>query len=171
MFKLLLLLCIFLLFNAAWIVGRKIYKTQSYLSAQRAEKPEQIASISEHVMTTHEEQVHLVDAYELELFDDVAQLFFQRHVAIQDRAQAEQLQQEILQKMPMQRQYTNSSDGFRGVVDFLEFLPSVTGILCRPLWRVLYACRPFWPRASSGNSYRSFTVRLCLILSAQEACK
>lgn len=102
MFKLLLLLCIFLLFNAAWIVGRKIYKTQSYLSAQRAEKPEQIASISEHVMTTHEEQVHLVDAYELELFDDVAQLFFQRHVAIQDRAQAEQLQQEILQKMPMQ---------------------------------------------------------------------
>src|SRR5690606_2833451 len=61
------------------------------------------------------------------------------------------------------KQYTNSSDGFRGVVDFLEFLPSVTGILCRPLWRVLYACRPFWPRASSGNSYRSFTVRLCLI--------
>ena len=102
MFKLLLLLCIFLLFNAAWIVGRKIYKTQSYLSAQRAEKPEQIASISEHVMTTHEEQVHLVEAYELELFDDVAQLFFQRHVPIQDRAQAEQLQQEILQKMPMQ---------------------------------------------------------------------
>ena len=46
--------------------------------------------------------MHLVDAYELELFDDVAQLFFQRHVAIQDRAQAEQLQQEILQKMPMQ---------------------------------------------------------------------
>ena len=101
MFKLLLLLCIFLLFNAAWIVGRKIYKTQSYLSAQRAEKPEQIASISEHVMTTHEEQVHLVDAYELELFDDVAQLFFQRQVHIENRAQAEQLQQELLQKMPM----------------------------------------------------------------------
>lgn len=43
----------------------------------------------------------MVDAYELELFDDVAQLFFQHQVQIQDRNEAEQLQQELLRKMPM----------------------------------------------------------------------
>lgn len=43
----------------------------------------------------------MVDAYELELFDDVAQLFFQHQVQIQDRSEAEQLQQELLRKMPM----------------------------------------------------------------------
>lgn len=39
----------------------------------------------------------MVDAYELELFDDVAQLFFQHQVQIQDRNEAEQLQ--LLRKM------------------------------------------------------------------------
>src|SRR5690606_36896232 len=48
-----------------------------------------------------QETLHVVDAYELELFDDVAQLFFQHQVQIQDRNEAEQLQQELLRKMPM----------------------------------------------------------------------
>ncbi|PWF32254.1 hypothetical protein DBB30_34470, partial [Yersinia pestis] len=57
--------------------------------------------MTEQEVIEQEQQVHLVDAYELELFDDVAQLFFQRQVHIENRAQAEQLQQELLQKMPM----------------------------------------------------------------------
>ncbi|ECF7045096.1 hypothetical protein ZB76_27840, partial [Salmonella enterica subsp. enterica] len=61
----------------------------------------QISSMTEQEVIEQEQQVHLVDAYELELFDDVAQLFFQRQVHIENRAQAEQLQQELLQKMPM----------------------------------------------------------------------
>jgi len=87
--------------NAAWIVGRKIYKAQRHLVCQRPEKPAQISSMTEQEVIEQEQQVHLVDAYELELFDDVAQLFFQRQVHIENRAQAEQLQQELLQKMPM----------------------------------------------------------------------
>lgn len=101
MLKLLLLLCVLFMLNAAWIVGRKIYKAQRHLVCQRPEKPAQISSMTEQKVIEQEQQVHLVDAYELELFDDVAQLFFQRQVHIENRAQAEQLQQELLQKMPM----------------------------------------------------------------------
>ncbi|WP_216933790.1 MULTISPECIES: hypothetical protein [unclassified Acinetobacter] len=101
MLKLLLLLCVLFILNAAWSVGRKMYKAQRHLARQRSEKPAQISSITEHTVTEQEQQVHQVDAYELELFDDVAQLFFQRQVHIENRTQAEQLQQEVLQKMPM----------------------------------------------------------------------
>ncbi|MGE8538656.1 MAG: hypothetical protein ACN6NI_05180 [Acinetobacter sp.] len=102
MFKLLLLLCIFLILNAVWIVGRKIYKTQRYLARQHPVKPVQVSSITAQDSSQQAEQVHVVDAYELELFDDIAQLFFQRQVLVQNRAQAEQLQQDVLQKMPLQ---------------------------------------------------------------------
>lgn len=102
MFKLLLLLCIFLILNAVWIVGRKIYKTQRYLARQHPVKPVQVSGITAQDSSQQAEQVHVVDAYELELFDDVAQLFFQRQVLVQNRAQAEQLQQDVLQKMPLQ---------------------------------------------------------------------
>ena len=101
MLKLLLLLCVLFILNAAWIVGRKMYKAQRHLAHKCLKKQVQLSSITEQEVIEQEQQVYLVDAYELELFDDVAQLFFQRQVHIGNRAQAEQLQQEVLQKMPM----------------------------------------------------------------------
>ncbi len=47
MLKLLLLLCVLFMLNAAWIVGRKIYKAQRHLVCQRPEKPAQISSMTE----------------------------------------------------------------------------------------------------------------------------
>jgi len=79
----------------------KIYKTQRYVKTKRVEKEDPISSSTEESQPESQETLHVVDAYELELFDDVAQLFFQHQVQIQDRNEAEQLQQELLRKMPM----------------------------------------------------------------------
>jgi len=84
-----------------WFIGMKIYRTQRYVKSKRVEKEVQISSSTEDSESDSQETLHVVDAYELELFDDVAQLFFQHQVQIQDRNGAEQLQQELLRKMPM----------------------------------------------------------------------
>ena len=101
MLKFLLFSCLALIFYASWFVGMKIYKTRCYLNRKHAEKVGPVSSISKQNDSKPEEALHVVDAYELELFDDVAQLFFQHQVQIQDRNAAEQLQQDLLRKMPM----------------------------------------------------------------------
>jgi len=68
----------------------KIYKTQRYVKSKRVEKEDPISSSTEESQSESQETLHVVDAYELELFDDVAQLFFQHQVQIQDRNEAEQ---------------------------------------------------------------------------------
>lgn len=99
--KFLIFSCLVLILYAMWFIGMKIYRTQRYVKSKRVEKEVQISSSTEDSESDSQETLHVVDAYELELFDDVAQLFFQHQVQIQDRNEAEQLQQELLRKMPM----------------------------------------------------------------------
>lgn len=99
--KFLIFSCLALILYAMWFIGMKIYKTQRYVKSKRVEKKGPISSSTEESQPESQETLHVVDAYELELFDDVAQLFFQYQVQIQDRNEAEQLQQELLRKMPM----------------------------------------------------------------------
>lgn len=99
--KFLIFSCLALILYAMWFIGMKIYKTQRHVKSKRVEKEDAISSSTEESDSDPQETLHVVDAYELELFDDVAQLFFQHQVQIQDRSEAEQLQQELLRKMPM----------------------------------------------------------------------
>lgn len=99
--KFLIFSCLALIIYAMWFIGMKIYKTQRYVKSKRVKKADPISSSTEENQSESQETLHVVDAYELELFDDVAQLFFQHQVQIQDRNEAEQLQQELLRKMPM----------------------------------------------------------------------
>ena len=99
--KFLIFSCLAQILYATWFIGMKIYKTQRYVNTKRVEKEDPISSSTEESQPESQETLHVVDAYELELFDDVAQLFFQHQVQIQDRNEAEQLQQELLRKMPM----------------------------------------------------------------------
>lgn len=101
MLKFLLLACVAVLFYALWLIGMKIYITQRHIKALRLQRMAPVSGISVHREPEPQQRVHVVEAYELQLFDDVAQLLFQQQLQIQDRAEAEQLQQELLRKMPM----------------------------------------------------------------------
>lgn len=99
MLKFLLLFCLLLIFYAACQVGLKTYKIRHYRKSKASNTATALAAVplSNYV---RQEMVHVVEAHEQELFDDVASLLFQQKTDLQDPAQAEQLQQRLFYKMP-----------------------------------------------------------------------
>jgi|SRR5690606_3715362 len=105
MIKLLVFICFLIAAHAGWMIGLKIYKT-SHQRKKWLQKLPSFFNSSANVSTTDtEERLRcevVIDAYELQLFDDVARLFFQAAIKVTDREQAQQLQQKWLNRMPMQ---------------------------------------------------------------------
>ncbi|KGT48327.1 MULTISPECIES: hypothetical protein [Acinetobacter] len=102
MVKLLLFICFLIAIYAAWIVFFKMDKARDQLQHWHKKFKSQQDAFEQANPEQRQPREILVDAYELQLFDDVAQLFFKAPVQLMDRQQAEQLQQKWLSKMPMQ---------------------------------------------------------------------
>lgn len=107
MVKVMLVICSVLVMYVAWIIAFKIYKARYH--GQRL-KPEAVPPSSQDqtsISTAQKphELVMTVDAYELELFDDIAKMLFKQPAIITERTHAEGLQQKWLNRMPLQ---TNS---------------------------------------------------------------
>ncbi len=105
MIKLLVFICFLIAAYAGWMIGLKIYRT-SHQRKKWLQKLPAFFNSSANVSTTNIEDrlpcEVVVDAYELQLFDDVAHLFFQTTTKVTEPTQAQQLQQQWLNKMPMQ---------------------------------------------------------------------
>ncbi|ATO19776.1 hypothetical protein BS636_08990 [Acinetobacter sp. LoGeW2-3] len=106
MVKVMFFICSMLVLYAGWMIAFKIYKARYH--GQRL-KPETLLSSQNQAPISAAPKLHelavTVDAYELELFDDIAKMLFKQQAIITERAQAEILQQKWLNRMPLQ---TNS---------------------------------------------------------------
>lgn len=101
MVKLLLMLCVLIVLISAWIIGIKMYKTQNMLKKWRKyQAPEKRASLTETELVREQDSVAEVDAYEQQLFDDIAEIFMSEAVT-HDIADAEQVQAQVFRKMPV----------------------------------------------------------------------
>lgn len=105
MVKLLLMLCVLMVIAAAWMIALKMYKTQKFIQKRNQyQAPAKRASVTEAEPEKRgEEPVQLADAYEQQLFDDIAALLMTAD--LHDRqykfAEAEQLQADVFRKMPV----------------------------------------------------------------------
>lgn len=102
MLKILIILICIILGYAAFILLQKISKAQFHIQKYQAKKswiikPQAITSkaIEDRLIE------RTVDAYELALFDDIAQHFLQQKLRIRDIVHATSIQSEWLNKMPM----------------------------------------------------------------------
>lgn len=102
MVKLLLMLCILIVIAVAWMIGIKIYKTRRMLKQWRKyQAPARGASVTDVQDAAREEETAaVVDAYEQQLFDDIAALFMQEG-QLHALADAEQVQADVFRKMPV----------------------------------------------------------------------
>lgn len=101
MVKLLLMLCVLIVLISAWVIGIKIYKTQNMLKKWRKyQAPEKRANLTEAEPVREEDSVAEVDAYEQQLFDNIAEIFMSETV-MHDIAEAEQVQAQVFRKMPV----------------------------------------------------------------------
>ena len=102
MVKLLLILCIIIILTVAWIIGLKIYKTQKFIQKRRkSQAPDQGASIRDSSYIKNDEIVVVhVDAYEQQLFDDIADLFMEQE-QLYAIDHAEKVEDAGFRKMPV----------------------------------------------------------------------
>ncbi|RKG29897.1 hypothetical protein [Acinetobacter tianfuensis] len=103
MLKFLLLLCFAIVILALWMTVRKIVITQRYAAKfHQAKAPLKKPSVSEQQPEREIElESCIVDEYEQQLFDDIAALFFQQDHIVKSAEAAVELQEKILQKMPV----------------------------------------------------------------------
>ena len=96
-----LLLGIFLsvLFFGIYLVLKKIALAQYYIAKRRRKKEKKKPAISRHIKQTYL-VVNDIEAYEKQLFDDVAMIFMQRPPYSLDLEDAHEIQDEVLRKMP-----------------------------------------------------------------------
>lgn len=102
MLKILIILISIVFGYAAFILLKKISKAQFYIQKYHAKKS-WTANQPAITPKTIEDRLseRTVDAYELELFDDIAQHFLQQKLRISDISHAACIQSEWLNKMPM----------------------------------------------------------------------
>lgn len=102
MVKLLLMLCVVIVITVAWVIGFKIYKTHKMSQKWRKyQAPEKRASVTDTAAAERGgDAVAVVDAYEQQLFDDIAALFMEGG-EWHDIADAAQVQAEVFRKMPV----------------------------------------------------------------------
>ena len=106
MLKILLGLCLFLGLIVLWKIFFKIQTnqhTQQFRIKQLADliKPD---ATSEQSLSTPKARVDEVEEYEQQLFDDVCQIFFERHLTERNLSQAIVVQEGILKKLPAKAQ-------------------------------------------------------------------
>ena len=105
MVNFLIVLCILIALSAAGIVVKKILKTekyrQKYTRYQAPEKSNSISLASNDDAIRQVDQVIEVDEYEQQLFDDIAEIFFQQQYKLDSLQAAEQLQEVFLRRMPV----------------------------------------------------------------------
>ncbi|NNH39709.1 hypothetical protein [Acinetobacter terrae] len=106
MIKILLWLCLFILFIGLWKVIFKFQINQHFQQfkiKQLADLDKQ-ASISTKPLSAQEARIDEVEEYEQQLFDDVCQIFFERELAERNLSQAIVVQEGVLRKMPAKTQ-------------------------------------------------------------------
>lgn len=104
MVKFLIFIVFIIIFFAMWNILCKIrinraFKRSYYKKLSLVKSP-----LTKEVTTSTEEIIGEVDAYEQQLFDDVAQLLFdaKKHEILKE--QATSIQEDVLKKMPIQTQ-------------------------------------------------------------------
>ena len=106
MIKILLWLCLFIVFIGLWKVIFKFQINQHFQQfkiKQLADLDKQ-ASISTKPLSAQEARIDEVEEYEQQLFDDVCQIFFERELAERNLSQAIVVQEDVLRKMPAKTQ-------------------------------------------------------------------
>ena len=105
MVNFLIVMCILIALSAAGIVVKKIIKTekyrQKYTRYQAPKKSKNISLASNDDAIRDVDQVIEVDEYEQQLFDDIAEIFFQQQYKLDSLQAAEQLQEVFLRRMPV----------------------------------------------------------------------
>ncbi|MDN5511616.1 hypothetical protein [Acinetobacter sp.] len=106
MLKILLGLCLFLGLIVLWKIFFKIQinqHTQQFRIKQLTDliKPDATSAQS---LSTPKARVDEVEEYEQQLFDDVCQIFFERHLTERNLSQAIVVQEGILKKLPAKAQ-------------------------------------------------------------------
>ena len=103
MLILLLAICLLLSLYVAWMIASKIQITQYYRQLLNQRKLKKPAIRPKRDEPAHE-RLLLIEEYEQQLFDDAASLFIKEpHPSIQS-TEAEQLEAELLKKMPAKTQ-------------------------------------------------------------------
>lgn len=102
MLKLLLWICFLIMLNVVWMVLKKVAKKQRYLKRLTLyQAPEKKPCVTQQC-TAHELPIaHVVDEYEQQLFDDVADIFCESTHKVSNADEAKILQADILRKMPV----------------------------------------------------------------------
>lgn len=102
MVKLLLVLCVVIVVTVTWIIAFKVYKVQKFRQKHsKYQAPDKPASVSEsEYIKSDETLVFLVDAYEQQLFDNIAELFMQEGLRYEIE-QAKSVQDKVFRKMPV----------------------------------------------------------------------
>ncbi|WP_180048766.1 hypothetical protein [Acinetobacter sp. YH12144] len=105
MVNFLIVMCILIALSAAGIVVKKIIKTekyrQKYTRYQAPKKSKSISLASNDDAIRDVDHVIEVDEYEQQLFDDIAEIFFQQQYKLDSLQVAEQLQEVFLRRMPV----------------------------------------------------------------------
>ncbi|OAL78600.1 hypothetical protein AY606_09325 [Acinetobacter sp. SFB] len=106
MVKILLWLSLFIAFIGLWKVIFKFQINQHFqqFKIKQLADLDKTASTSTKPLSTQEARVDEVEEYEQQLFDDVCQIFFERHLSERNLSQAIVVQEEVLRKMPAKTQ-------------------------------------------------------------------
>lgn len=106
MIKILLWLCLFIVFIGLWKVIFKFQINQHFqqFKIKQLADLDKTASISTKPLSAHEARIDEVEEYEQQLFDNVCQIFFERELAERNLSQAIVVQEDVLRKMPAKTQ-------------------------------------------------------------------
>lgn len=106
MIKILLWLCLFIVFIGLWKVIFKFQINQHFqqFKIKQLADLDKTASISTKPLSAQEARIDEVEEYEQQLFDDVCQIFFERELAERNLSQAIVVQEGVLRKMPAKTQ-------------------------------------------------------------------
>jgi hypothetical protein len=100
MFKIIVLFVLGMVLTAAWQIFKKMRKTQKYRTQYLAKTQTQNLVVDDPALDQVEGLVIEIEYYEQVLFDDAAQLFFEQNIHIRDLQRAEEIQHNLLKKLP-----------------------------------------------------------------------
>ncbi|MHA3890810.1 hypothetical protein [Acinetobacter sp. GXMZU3951] len=100
MFKIIVLFVLGMVLTAAWQIFKKMRKTQKYRTQYLAKTQTQNLMVDDPALDQVEGLVIEIEYYEQVLFDDAAQLFFEQNIHIRDLQRAEEIQHNLLKKLP-----------------------------------------------------------------------
>lgn len=100
MFKIIVLFVLGMVLTAAWQIFKKMRKTQKYRTQYLAKTQTQNFVVDDPALDQVEGLVIEIEYYEQVLFDDAAQLFFEQNIHIRDLQRAEEIQHNLLKKLP-----------------------------------------------------------------------